>query len=177
MALSYVQPYGYSSESCGYCKDASSGQRRPNSRTWIFRSSPRSVTQSHACISCQSGQTAPKYQRRRTIAGAAPPASSIDVPLRLALHVCALYPRAVRNQSTLAHGPPLALKAYIAAKLHLRVSTRLHTWLNDCECAKTDDQTMMGESYGYLPFRVATSRRCSCSPVLLLMRSTSGPQC
>ncbi|XPS95143.1 Arginyltransferase [Ascochyta lentis] len=39
MALSYVQPFGYSSESCGYCKDASSGQRRPNSRASYYFSS------------------------------------------------------------------------------------------------------------------------------------------
>ncbi|KAF1916775.1 arginine-tRNA-protein transferase [Ampelomyces quisqualis] len=29
---SRVTPFGYSSESCGYCKDASNGQRRPHSR-------------------------------------------------------------------------------------------------------------------------------------------------
>ncbi|KAH6618560.1 arginine-tRNA-protein transferase 1 [Boeremia exigua] len=39
MALSYVQPLGYSSESCGYCKDASSGQRTLNSRASYYFSS------------------------------------------------------------------------------------------------------------------------------------------
>jgi hypothetical protein len=39
--MSALSPLGYSSESCGYCKDASSGKRRPNSRTWIlFLTSP-----------------------------------------------------------------------------------------------------------------------------------------
>ncbi|KAH7090212.1 arginine-tRNA-protein transferase 1 [Paraphoma chrysanthemicola] len=41
---SRVTPFGYSSESCGYCKDASNGSRRPNSRaSYYFSSSALTV--------------------------------------------------------------------------------------------------------------------------------------
>ncbi|OAL49852.1 hypothetical protein IQ07DRAFT_587541 [Pyrenochaeta sp. DS3sAY3a] len=36
---SRVTPFGYSSESCGYCKDAPNGSRRPNSRASYYFSS------------------------------------------------------------------------------------------------------------------------------------------
>ncbi|KAH4225829.1 hypothetical protein HBI56_078670 [Parastagonospora nodorum] len=36
---SRVTPFGYSSESCGYCKDASNGRRKPNARASYYLSS------------------------------------------------------------------------------------------------------------------------------------------
>ncbi|KAF2190852.1 hypothetical protein K469DRAFT_393928 [Zopfia rhizophila CBS 207.26] len=36
---SFVMPVGYSAESCGYCKDASSGRQTPNSRSCYYFSS------------------------------------------------------------------------------------------------------------------------------------------
>ncbi|KAK7180098.1 arginine-trna-protein transferase 1 [Paraphaeosphaeria sporulosa] len=36
---SLVTPFGYSAESCGYCKDASTGHRTPNSRASYYFSS------------------------------------------------------------------------------------------------------------------------------------------
>ena len=40
-ALIPLQWLGYSAESCGYCKDASTGYRTPNSRKWMISYFPR----------------------------------------------------------------------------------------------------------------------------------------
>ncbi|KAH7117095.1 arginine-tRNA-protein transferase [Dendryphion nanum] len=42
---SLVTPYGYSSESCGYCKDASTGRRTPSSRASYYISSKNLTVQ------------------------------------------------------------------------------------------------------------------------------------
>ncbi|KAF2655917.1 hypothetical protein K491DRAFT_692431 [Lophiostoma macrostomum CBS 122681] len=57
--MSALSPLGYSSESCGYCKDASSGKRRPDSRTCnFFFTSPiqlQPVTRASTCL-CAAGE-------------------------------------------------------------------------------------------------------------------------
>ena len=56
---------GYSSESCGYCKDASNGCRKPNARTCMFPLFPLGDQPSHACIRWERSSSPKQHRWRR----------------------------------------------------------------------------------------------------------------
>ncbi|KAF2629836.1 hypothetical protein BU25DRAFT_409094 [Macroventuria anomochaeta] len=69
---------------------------------------PVSVTQSHACMKLSERSGRPNNRHWQTIAGAALASSSIDVPLRLLLHTCAICILALHETNLLARCLTLA---------------------------------------------------------------------